>query len=140
MRRSDSSPGSVPSTRTSERWSTTGGKLRLGKRSVDVAPEAHRGLALDEPPRRHDQHAIVIGGAHLAFIIAADQGAFFGEDFEPVKIAGEIEARAGDRYRLGHLDDPLAGMRVEIGAAERGHILLCYGAERDQEAQGDIGR
>ena len=77
-------PGRVPSTRTRARASTIGGKLRFGGRggrlrrarlSLDVTAEADRRLALDETPRRHDQHAIIIGRAHLAAVVAADQGA-----------------------------------------------------------------
>src|SRR3954449_2905936 len=93
-----------------------------GDRSVDIASETHRGLAAHEPARRHDQHAIVIGRAHLAVAVAADQRAFLFEHFETAVIAGKLEAAAGDRDRLGDLDHPLARMRVELVLAERRQI------------------
>src|SRR5260370_20067360 len=65
--------------------------------SVDVTPETDRRLSLDQATRRHDQHAIVVGRAYLAAVVAAYQHALFGQYLEPAEVGGEIEAIAADR-------------------------------------------
>ena len=92
---------------------------RVGRSQSTKRPRRTAVWPLHEPARRHDQDAIVIGRAHFAPVVAADQRALLRQDLEPAKIADEIEAVAGDRHRLGDLDHALARVRVEIGAAER---------------------
>src|SRR5262249_57145994 len=87
--------------------------------SPDVATETDRRLALDQTPRRHDQHAIVVGGAHLAAVVAADQCPLLRQHFEPAVILDELKALAGYRDCFGHLNGALPRMRVEVRAAER---------------------
>src|SRR5205085_8817616 len=90
--------------RTAESCASSAGP---GEASVDIPPETHRRLALDQAARRHDQHAIVVGGAHLAAVVPADQHAFVRQHLETMEIAGEIETVAADRHRLGHFDRAL---------------------------------
>src|SRR6516164_6655568 len=106
--------------------------------SLDVAAEADGRLALCEAARGHDQHAIVVRGAYLAPIVAADQRPLWRQDFEATEILDEFEAITGGRDRFGHLDDALPGVRVEVRSSEGLRILALQDIEGDQKAQHDI--
>src|SRR5262249_29715301 len=78
--------------------------------------------------------------AHLAFAVMTDQCALLLQHFKAAEIAGKIEAVAAYRHRLGDLDDALPRMRIEIGTAERRHVLAPHAADGDQEPQCYIRR
>src|SRR5436190_15648348 len=98
-------------------------RCRRGRLSLDETAKADRRLALGEAAGRHDQHAIVIGCADFAPVVAADQGSLWRQHLEPAKILNELEFVAGDRDGFGDLNDALPRVRVEIRTGEHRRVV-----------------
>src|SRR5260221_14351616 len=88
-------------------WVARPAAMKILPRSGGEAAEAHGGLAAQQPARRHDQHAVVIGSADLAPIIMRDHRAGARDHLEAAKILSEREAVAGDGDGVGDGDDAL---------------------------------
>src|SRR5438270_682771 len=94
-----------------------------GRLLLDVSAETDRRLALGEAARWHDQHAIVVGRANFAPVVAADQSALGRQYLEPAKILNELEFIAGDRDCFGDLDDALPRVRIKIRAGQHRGVV-----------------
>jgi len=95
------------------------------------------GLPAIKPLRRHHQHAVVIGCAHFAFAVQADQRAGLCDDFQPGEWAREAESLCCDGDRMGDLHRFLRERR--LGKTER-TTLGVDDAEARQEAQRGFAR
>src|SRR3546814_11250183 len=79
-------------------------RITLASAHVDVAPEAHGRGAGIEPPRRHDEHAVVVGRGDRRVAVVGDHRAGLGDHPEAVVLLAEAEGLAGSCHRTRHPD------------------------------------
>src|SRR3546814_8914535 len=78
-------------------------RITLASAHVDVAPEAHGRGAGIEPPRRHDEHAVVVGRGDRRVVVVGDNRAGFGDRLQTVEGLDEAEGLAGDEIGRAHV-------------------------------------